>query len=542
MRGAKSATWVAGAIAVALTATACGGGGNDSDDNAAVNPDGTYTYYNVEPQNPIIPSNTNEVGGGYIVKNLFRGLVDFDEKSKLRLVAAESIDTTDNQTFKVKLKPGWKFHNGEAQTASSFVDAWNWAANAKNKQLNASWFEPIKGYDEVHPAEGDPKAEKLEGLKVTSDLEFTIELKKPVSTFKEQLFYDVFSPLPKAFYKDTKAFGEHPIGNGPYQQDGDWQHKVEFKTKKFADYKGDDKPKNGGVVFKFYNKDDAAYNDLVSDKLDIMYQVPNSMAGQYQNDLGKRAISQMFGGNTNISFPLYEAEWAKPEKVKVRQGLSMAIDRETIAKTALKGSKDAADGYTPKVVEGYQGGACGEFCKFDPAKAKELIKAGGGVPGNKITLTYNADGANKEWADAVCNDIRQNGGVECVTDPKPTFQQARADITERRMKSAFRMAWVQDFPNIQNFISAQYRTKAGANDMEFSDKAVDELMDKADASKTIEESNKLYAEAEKKIIQEQMPSIPLFFDHTLAGYSKKVQNVKFDSFRQAIWTDVEVKK
>ncbi|WP_308251433.1 peptide ABC transporter substrate-binding protein [Streptomyces albireticuli] len=496
----------------------------------------------MEPQNPIIPSNTNEVGGGYIVKNLFRGLVDFDEKSKLRLVAAESIDTADNQTFKVKLKPGWKFHNGEDQTAASFVDAWNWAANAKNKQLNASWFEPIKGYDEVHPAEGDPKAEKMEGLKVTSDLEFTIELKKPVSTFKEQLFYDVFSPLPKAFYKDTKAFGEHPIGNGPYQQDGDWQHKVEFKTKKFADYKGDDKPKNGGVVFKFYNKDDAAYNDLVSDKLDIMYQVPNSMAGQYQNDLGKRAISQMFGGNTNISFPLYEAEWNKPEKVKVRQGLSMAIDRETIAKTALKGSKDAADGYTPKVVEGYQAGSCGEFCKFDPAKAKELIKAGGGVPGNKITLTYNADGANKEWADAVCNDIRQNGGVECVTDPKPTFQQARADITERRMKSAFRMAWVQDFPNIQNFISAQYRTKAGANDMEFSDKAIDELMDKADASKTIEESNKLYAEAEKKIIQEHMPSIPLFFDHTLAGYSKKVQNVKFDSFRQAIWTDVEVKK
>ncbi|MEX2986143.1 ABC transporter substrate-binding protein [Streptomyces sp. C36] len=543
MRGAKSATWVAMATAVALTATACGGGGSDSgDDNAAVNPDGTYTYYNVEPQNPIIPSNTNEVGGGYIVKNLFRSLVGFDEKSKLRMEAAESIESSDNQHFTVKLKPGWKFHNGEPQTAASFVDAWNWASNGKNAQLNASWFEPIKGYADVHPEKGDPKADKLEGLKVVSDLEFTIELTKPVSTFKEQLFYDAFSPLPKAFYKDTKAFGEHPIGNGPYQMDGDWSHKVEFKTKKFADYKGDDKPKNGGVIFKFYNKDDAAYNDLVSDKLDIMYQVPNSMAGQFKNDLGKRAISQMFGGNTNISFPLYEGDWGKPEKVKVRQGLSMAIDRETIAKTALKGSKDAADGITPKVVEGYQANSCGEFCKFNPTKAKELIKEGGGVPGNKVTLTYNADGANKEWADAVCNDIRQNGGVECVTDPKPTFQQARTDITERHMKSAFRMAWVQDFPNIQNFISAQYRTKAGANDMEFSNKDVDELMDKADAAKTIEESNKLYAEAEKKILQESMPSIPLFFDHTLAGYSKKVQNVKFDSFRQAIWTDVEVKK
>ena len=43
-------------------------------------------------------------------------------------------------------------------------------------------------------------------------------------------------------------------------------------------------------------------------------------------------------------------------------------------------------------------------------------------------------------------------------------------------------------------------------------------------------------------LKDQMPSIPLFFDHTNAGYSKNVQNVKFDTFRQAIWTDVEVKK
>ncbi|GAA0391491.1 ABC transporter substrate-binding protein [Streptomyces luteireticuli] len=543
MRGAKSAKWVVGAIVVAMAATACGGGGSDdSGDKAEVNPDGTYTYYNTEPQKPLIPSNTNEVGGGYIVKNLFRSLVGFDEKNKLRMEAAESIDTTDNQHFKVKLKPGWKFHNGEAQTSKSFVDAWNWAANVKNAQLNASWFEPIKGYEDVHPKEGDPKTDKLEGLKVVNDLEFTIDLKQPVATFKEQLFYDAFSPLPEAFFKDPKAFGQHPIGNGPYMMDGEWAHKVEFKTKKFPDYKGDDKPKNGGVIFKFYEKDTSAYSDLVSDKLDIMYQVPNSMAGQFQNDLGKRAVSDVYGGNTAIAFPLYDKEWSKPEKVKVRQGLSMAVDRETIAKTALKGSKEAATGITPKIIEGYQDGACGEFCKFDPAKAKDLIKQGGGVPGNKLSVLYNADGANKEWADAVCNDIRQNAGIECVTDPKPTFQQARDLITDRKLSGPFRMAWVQDFPNIQNFISAQYRTKAGANDMEFSDKAIDELMNKADAAKSIEESNKLYAEAEKKIIQEHMPSIPLFTDKTLAGYSKKVQNVKFDSFRQAIWTDVEVKK
>ncbi|WP_184346087.1 peptide ABC transporter substrate-binding protein [Streptomyces olivoverticillatus] len=541
MRGAKSAVWVVGAITVAMTATACGGGGSDSGDKAAVNPDGTYTYYDTEPQNPLIPTNTNETGGHYILANLFRGLVDYDANGKLRNQVAESVESPDNKVFTVKLKKGWTFHNGEQVNAASFVDAWNWAANGKNAQLNASWFADIKGFEDVHPEKGDPKADKLDGLKIVNDNEFTIELSHPVSSFKERLFYDAFFPMPKAFFKDTKAFGEHPIGNGPYQQDGNWEHKVEFKVKKYADYKGEDKPKNGGIDFKFYNKDDAAYNDLVSDKLDVMFQVPTSMMSQYKNDLGSRAVDQMYGGNTNIAFPLYDSEWAKPEKAKVRQGLSMAIDRETIAKTALKGSKDAADGWTPKVVEGYQPNSCGEFCKFDPAKAKQLIKDGGGVPGNKMTITYNADGGHKEWVDAVCNDIRQNTGVECVGQPEPTFQQVRSEITDKKMKSAFRMAWVQDFPNISNFISEQYRTGAGANDMAFSDKGLDDLMKQADEAKTIEEANKLYHQVESKL-GEQMPSIPLFFDHTKAGYSKKVQNVKFDTFRQAIWTDVEVKK
>ncbi|GAA0460342.1 peptide ABC transporter substrate-binding protein [Streptomyces olivaceiscleroticus] len=540
MRGVKSATWVAGAIVVAMTATACGGGGG-SDSKAAVDPSGTYTYYNTEPQHPLVPTNTNEVGGHYILANLFRGLVDYDGNGKLRLQNAESIESKDNQHFTVKLKDGWTFHNGEPVTAASYVDAWNWGANAKNAQLNSSWFEAIKGYEDVHPEKGDPKTDKMSGLKVVNDHEFTIELSRPVSTFKQRLFYDAFYPLPKAFFKDPKKFGENPIGNGPYQQDGNWEHKVRFKVKKYAGYKGVDKPKNGGIDFKFYNTDDSAYNDLVSGKLDIMYKVPNSATSKFQTDLGDRAVNEPYGGITTIAFPMYDKEWGKPEKAKVRQGLSMAIDRDTIVKTVLKDAYDAADGWVPTVVEGYKKDACGEYCKFDPKKAKKLIKEGGGVPGNKMTITFNNDGGHRDWAEAVCNDIQQNTGVKCAAEPKPTFQQVRNEITSKKMSSGFRMAWVQDFPNIANFFGEQYRTGAGANDMGFSDKKMDELMDKADKAKTVDESNELYAQAQKRLT-EQMPSIPLFFDHTLGGYSDKVQNVKFDTFRQAIWTDVEVKK
>ena len=75
-----------------------------------------------------------------------------------------------------------------------------------------------------------------------------------------------------------------------------------------------------------------------------------------------------------------------------------------------------ADGWVAKGVLGYQADACGDVTKFDPAKAKQLIKEGGGVPGNKITIQFNADGGHKEWVDAVCNSITQATGVECAGD------------------------------------------------------------------------------------------------------------------------------
>ena len=46
MRGAKSAKWVAGAVVVALAATACGGGSDDGgsdSDKGAVDPNGMFS-------------------------------------------------------------------------------------------------------------------------------------------------------------------------------------------------------------------------------------------------------------------------------------------------------------------------------------------------------------------------------------------------------------------------------------------------------------------------------------------------------------------
>ncbi|MFJ9947835.1 ABC transporter substrate-binding protein [Kitasatospora sp. NPDC091207] len=538
MPAATRARWVlAAATSVALVASGCsssGGGGSSSDSSK------TFSYQSSEPQNPLQPANANETGGGRILQNLFKGLVDYDPSTaKIRMQVADSIDTSDSQTFNVTLKSGWTFHDGTPVTSQNFVDAWNWGATTSNNQINSSWFSDIEGYQDVHPASGQPTATKMSGLTVTDDTHFTIKLRNKVSYFEYKLGYIAFSPLPTAFFNDPAGYGQKPVGNGAYQFVS-WDHNSQVVTKAYPNYQGVDKPKNGGIVFKMYNTAEAAYADLQSNNLDVMDQVPPSALATYKSDLGDRAIDSPQGAIQNIGFTLYQPEWAGPEKAKVRQGLSMAIDRPTITKTVLQGSRAPASAWVADGVEGYKAGQCGDFCNFDPAKAKQLVTEGGGVPGNRLTITYNADGGHKEWVDAVCNSIRQSTGVDCVGDPKPDFKTARAAITGHQISGAFRTGWVQDYPLNANFMADVYRTGAASNDFGYSSPQFDQLADQADRAASVSDTVTGYQQAEK-VLANDMPAIPLWYYRTNSGYSTKVQNVAFDSFGNPAWTQVEVK-
>ena len=76
-----------------------------------------------------------ETCGGNVIDAVFSKLVHYDaETAKPENDIAESIETTDNQNFTVKLKPGYKFHDGTEVKAKNFVDAWNYAAYGPNAQ------------------------------------------------------------------------------------------------------------------------------------------------------------------------------------------------------------------------------------------------------------------------------------------------------------------------------------------------------------------------------------------------------------------------
>ena len=238
----KKAVAALGAGALALGLAACGGSADNSADGA-----GNYVLANgSEPQRPLLPADTNETGGGRIVDVLYAGLTYYDKDGESHNELAESIDLEGEKTYRVTLKDT-KWADGTPVTAKDFVDAWNYAV--ENSQMNAYFFEPIKGYEDGKP---------LEGLEVIDDKTFTIELEQPEADFPQRLGYTAFSPLHPSAFDDMEAYGEYPISNGPYKL-LEWNHNQDAIVVPNEEYQGDRKAQNDGVNFIFYAQQDAAY-------------------------------------------------------------------------------------------------------------------------------------------------------------------------------------------------------------------------------------------------------------------------------------------
>jgi len=477
---------------------------------------------------------------------LYEGLVRYDENGDPVNAVAESIETEDSKTYTITLKDGQVFSDGTPVTADSFVDAWNFGANISNAQLNSYFFEPIAGYEEVHPepaadaAEDDPPptptADTMSGLEVVDEKTFTVELSEPQSDFPIRLGYTAFMPLPPAAFEDPDAFGEAPIGNGPYKMDGAWEHDVQIKTVVNDAYAGEETPQNGGVTFKFYQDPAAAYQDLLADNLDVIDLLPDSAFATFEDDLGDRAINQPAGIFQSFSFPLYNPTFQGPNANKVRQAISMAINREQITDTIFQGTRTPAVDFSSPVVQGHDN-ICGEVCTYDPEAAKALLAEAGGLPGNSMTIGYNADGGHKGWVDAVCNDIKNNLGIECTGNSYPDFKSLRDPVTKKAMESAFRTGWQMDYPALSNFLGPLYGTGAGSNDAVYNNPEFDALLAKGDAAPSPEEGIEFYQQAEELLVRD-LPAIPLWYSNATGGYATTVENVAFDVFSVPIYTQI----
>ena len=547
MRGTTRTVAVATMSAAALIAAGCGSGSSDTGSGET---GGTIQVRGCNPQNPLIPSNTTETCGGNVLDAVTAKLVHYNpDTAKPENDIADKIESSDNQNFTVTLKKGYKFHDGTEVKAKNFVDAWNYAAYGVNGQSSGYFMEPIEGYNDLQCTgknaddpckDGKPKTDKMTGLEVKDDYTFTIKTTEKVSNLPVRLGYSAFAPLPDSFFNDPKAYGEKPVGAGPYKLDA-WNKNQSIELSKFADYSGKFGGKVDKITFKIYQDPEAAYNDVIANQLDVTDEIPSSamIDDKYKQDLPDRNAQKESGVIQTITFAPTKTDpnYADP---KVRQAISMAINRDEIIAKIFNKTRTPATGWVSPVVDGYKAGACGEYCTFDAAKAKAKLAEAGGFKGGKITLSYNADAAHKDWVEATCNSIKNALGVDCQAVGVVDFATFRGEISAHKMKGMFRTGWQMDYPSIENFLAPIYKTGASSNDGLYSNPEFDKKLVDAAAATDEAQANTLYQEAEA-MLKEDMPSIPTWYGKTTMGWSDKVKDVKITAFGTIDFSSIALK-
>jgi oligopeptide transport system substrate-binding protein len=518
------------ALASALLLSACGGGGGGTgaeESPAAEGPTtGIVTVGNGEPQNPLIPTSTNEVYGGIVVTNLFAGLVYYDESGAVHNEVASDITSDDNQTWTITLEEGWTFSDGTPVTADSFAKAWDWGAALDNAQNLSYFFEPIKGFSY------DKNTSLIEegGLVVEDEHTLVVNLTQPESDFPIRLGYAAFFPLPESFHEDPEAFGEAPVGNGPYQLEA-WEHEQVISLVPNESYAGDRVPQNGGVDLLAYTAEDAAYNDLLAGQLDVVKNVPSSAFATFEDELGERAINQPSAVIQVVNVPEWLPEFQGEAGLKRRQAISHAIDRAQVTETVFAGSRTPAVDFTSPVIDGWSDSIPGnEVLEYDADLAKQLwdeAEAADPVGADyTLQLASNADSDHQTWIDAVCNNIRTVLEIGCEFYPYPVFDEFLDARDNADVPGIFRGGWQADYPALSNFLGPIYGTGAGSNDAQYSSEEFDAKMTEANGASDPAEAIRLYNEAQEILFQD-LPGIPLWYQNATGGYAETVENVIF---------------
>ena len=530
----KALAFAAAACALGMLLSGCGASNDAASDGGNI-----ITAYNSEPQNPLIPGNTNETGGGKPIDLLFSRLISFDAKGNASNEVAESIEANADATqYTIKLKKGWKFTDGTPVTAESFTKAWSYTANAKNAQKCASFFSTIKGYDKLQDADNLKGDEQLEGLTVVNDNEFTVDLNQSDSVFAIKVGFSGFAPLPDSFYKVPKAFGEKPVGNGPYKFQS-WDHDNEIVLVKNPDYKGNRTPKNDGVTFKVYTKDEAAYADIQSGSLDVMESVPASATKTFETDSTVQAYNKAGSVIQQFTIPsgLKHFEAGTEEGTLRRQAISMAINRNNICEKVLNGTGTPASDFTSPLTPGYSDSLKGsDNLKYNASKAKELWEKANAISpwtsDDKLTFAYNADGGHETIYTAVVNSINNTLGSEvAATNPYPTFNDYRTAVSDRKVQGAFRSGWQPDYPSAENYLVQNFSSSAadgnGSNDGDYKNSKFDDLCNQAAAAQTTDEANKLYQQAQEVLLND-LPAVPLYYANAYGVASTNVSNFEMN--------------
>lgn len=441
--------------------------------------------------------------------SLVRKNSSFDYEGEL---ASEINTSDDGKAITFVLRDNVKFHDGKPFTSADVKYTFDELFRTKG-------YKRFAFFDTVN------KAEVAHIISIETPAPNTVVFNIERPALKNQLLSNLVA-VPIVSQGSSAQLRTQPIGTGPFKFVAFDQSQNTVDLEAFPEH-WDGAPSVKKLRVKTVTDASALQAELQTGGVDLA-PVPSNLPPDSLNQISKLSnlkVEQFDG--SNIQYIGLNTTSAPLDKVKVRQAIGYAIDREKIIRELLSGQAKIAQSVLPEASWAYTPGTA---YNFDPARAKQLLQEAG-YRNEPITFKFSSgNAAYSSYAQAIQNMLVEAGmNVQIETlDPNT--------IRENLAKGQFQMntgAWIggnQDPIFLKDLFTTAKIPGEGVsccNRSRYSNPEVDRLLHDAVNETDRSRAKELYTRA-WTIISNDLPLVPLWYPANMVVANKRIGNIKIN--------------
>ena len=443
-----------------------------------------------------------------ILRDLNMGLTTFDETGQIIPGAAESWEISDDGlTYRFYLRGDLRWSDGSPMTAEDFSYSMRRLMNPETGARFGPFFYAIKNSRDI--LRGKRAIDEL-GVRAEDDRTVVFELSRPAASFLQNLANFAASPLPRSVIEEHGRGWARPgrlISSGPYRL-AEWLPQSHILLEKNPYFYDADTVRMEHVQYYPTTNVETALRRYQAGELDILLRFPpDRIEWIHQNMPGQLKIWPALA----ISYIILNHDHAPFDDVRVREALSISVDRQRIAEQIMRTGVTPAYTLTPDAVSNYDPPVpeyAGQSIAVRMERARELLKEAGysRTAPLEFELRYEPLEESRRIAVALQAAWREIGAnVELLHTDFGTLNRA----VRTGGFAASRFVWYAPSDDPETFLGLVESTNPN-NHTGYENADVDRLV--SAAGQTLDPAARLalYREAEGRALADH-PNIPIYF-------------------------------
>jgi oligopeptide transport system substrate-binding protein len=457
------------------------------------------------------PHKARSVQAGVVLRDIGEGLLSYSPTGELVAGAAKEWSISDDglvYTFRLREDARWS--NGDPLIAEHFAFSLRRLVDPATAAFYSSMIAGVLNASEIVNGELPPS--EL-GVEAVDNHTLVITLERPTPYLLSLLSATSSFPVhPGSIATHGEAFtrAENLLSNGAYKLDS-WEPGSVLMLSRNEQYWNNAATAIDEVQHHVLTQEMTELNRYRAGELQVTGSVPpdsfEKVREDYPDELHVAPYLGVYYYGFNLTKPPFK------ENPKLREALSLAIDRDVLVESITRRGEAAAYSWVPPGVDNYEPRRFNYADQTQDernAHARRLLAEAGYSSNNplRFELRYNTSDTQQRIALAVQAMWKDVLGVE-ATLINEEFQVLLANMRAGEVTQVFRSSWVGDYNDAHTFLSIMESGNA-SNMPRYASDEFDDQMRQA-AEQVDPKRRRLFLEEAERVLLSDHPVIPLYF-------------------------------